>query len=626
MPPAYHHWQDAAWRLLEPLAALMEPGRATLPLVGQASDHNANADRLEAFARPCLLAASWLRSAAGDETDRTRREQVATWFREGLVHGSNPAHRDYFGPNGNYHQNCVEIGLLTIALHIARDWLWDPLSDAEKEQAAHWISSVRACGHHWNNHMYFGVFTLEFLREVGHAHPTDAAVIAYWMTEMEGMYRGQGWLMDGLNEAYDHYNAFAFHYYGLMWSWLYGHTNAERAARWTQWAREFLADYQHVFAASGEHPAFGRSITYRFNAIAPFPLAVLMEACPLPPGRTRRLCTRNLDFFLEKPIYQEQGALSLGWHDPFPEMTELYSCAGSPYWAAKAFGTLLIPPEHPFWNEPEEALPSEESNYAIPMEPAGLIVRGTNGATELLNAGTEISPPNVLRYGAYKWGKFSYRSGRGYLYTPDLDYYPYDAALTATDPGTGHVYGRHYTIPLELADDHMHCLFALGDKVSQFNVQVETLLFWNGDWQLHVHQVHPFQSCTLALGSYALAARDPATLHSRTDFPLPWVRRDDGEGAALQAIAGFRQVREDARLDDEGPRRHIEAPYHRCVVLQQPDVSNATTVAALAWTGQGETPPQPWEIVSTDADQWELTHPEHGSWKPRHTRLPAVNR
>ena len=62
-PAAYARWRGHARALLEPLAALMTPGRADLPLPGRPSDHDAQADRLESFARPLFLAALYLQSA-----------------------------------------------------------------------------------------------------------------------------------------------------------------------------------------------------------------------------------------------------------------------------------------------------------------------------------------------------------------------------------------------------------------------------------------------------------------------------------------------------------------------------------------------------------------------------------
>jgi hypothetical protein len=74
----YAWWRSAAENLLAPLAALMQPDKADLPLRGQASNHGAQADRLECFARPCLLAAHWLASER-DATEKLFRSQIAAW-------------------------------------------------------------------------------------------------------------------------------------------------------------------------------------------------------------------------------------------------------------------------------------------------------------------------------------------------------------------------------------------------------------------------------------------------------------------------------------------------------------------------------------------------------------------
>src|SRR6266436_4382807 len=83
-PGSYEWWRSSAEKLLVPLAALMQPGKADLPLRGQASNHGAQADRLESFARPCLLAAHWLASEPGS-AEKLSRDEIAVWFQRGLV-------------------------------------------------------------------------------------------------------------------------------------------------------------------------------------------------------------------------------------------------------------------------------------------------------------------------------------------------------------------------------------------------------------------------------------------------------------------------------------------------------------------------------------------------------------
>ncbi len=412
---AYRHWQAQARALLEPLARLFRPGRASLDLAGPASANGEPADRLESFARPLLLAAHYLQSEVeADTADAPAfRDRVARWFREGLVAGTTVGGPEAWGPDANYHQLHVEMGLVAIALQIAPAQLWQPLTPAERDQVAAWFATARHAGYVDNNHYFMGIHILEFLGKAGHGVPGDRATVDVLFERLEHMHRGDGWFQDGINQAFDYYNAYAFNFYGLWWARLHGHNDPARATRWREWARAFTLTYQHFFAASGEHPAFGRSLTYRFNSLAPFGLAVIEDCCDLPTGRIRRLCTRNLDFFLAQPIYQEQGCLAVGWLDRFDASAELYTCAGSPYWAAKGFSPLLLPSSHAFWHAPAEPLQSEIDDGAVVIPAAGLILRRVDGEVEIINAGSQVSHTN-LRYGAWKWSKTAYRTGRSF--------------------------------------------------------------------------------------------------------------------------------------------------------------------------------------------------------------------
>src|ERR1051325_3775949 len=191
---------------------------------------------------------------------------------------------------------------------------------------------------------------------------------------------------------------------------------------------------------------------YPFSATAPFGLAEYCGLSPIPPGQSRRVCSRNLDFFLRHPIEQRQHALSLGWTDEFPEVTEAYSCAGSVYWAAKGLAPLLLPPNHQFWSAAEKPLPSENAdfNHAIPQ--AGLVVRGHDGEVEVFNNANGICVSNI-KFGVWKWGKLSYRTSFGFEIAPAENKYPLDAALTA-DFGDGAIHGRHQCQPVAVEGEH----------------------------------------------------------------------------------------------------------------------------------------------------------------------------
>jgi hypothetical protein len=635
LPAPYLHWQDSARRLLEPLAALMRPGRADLEIHGAPSDHDRQADRLESFARPLTLAAFWLQSAARPE-DAAFRTRLATWFREGLVLGTDPASPHYWGPDASYHQHHVEMGLTAIALQVAARDIWTPLSPEEKNQVARWFATCRGGGIVNNNHLFMSVHILEFLGRHGYAHRTDRAVITAHLNQLETMHRGGGWFEDGINQAYDHYNAYAFHFYGLMWAHLHGAHDAARATRWRDWAQLFVRDYQHFFAASGEHPAFGRSITYRFNCLNVFGLALAENCTDVAPGLLRRLCTRNLDFFLSRPIYTAQGVLAPGFTDRFDKIIEPYSAPASPYWAAKGFTPLLLPPNHAFWHDAEQPLPAERGFVHV-MKAPGLVTRSVPGGDiEILNAGSMVGNTQ-LRYGAWKWSKLSYRTGVHFCYAfPEISNVSLDSALTA-QVDDGRIFGRHSTVAVELTDDHLGYSWNLGFKTGQVNTSVETFVFWRAGWLLQVHHYEARQPVVLRVGGFSLpllsvgavALNGPSELaptSGRLGATAPTLSTfsPDGRGTALQSLLGFTATEWDTRLDDSTERRHVAAPYHATPIARTARLSGAGILAALTWAGPNRAESAAWSVVSATAGTWKLSHPKLGDWDLRHWSLPAL--
>jgi hypothetical protein len=631
LPAPYRHWQAQARRLLEPLVPLLQPGQASLPLPGPASANGAPADRLETFARPMLLAAHFLQSQpdGADPSDALLRDQLARWFREGLVAGTTPDGPHAWGPDANYHQLHVEMGLVALTLQIAPVQLWESLTRVEQQQVAGWLATARHTGYVDNNHYFMGIHLLEFLGRHGYGRPGDRARVDEYFARLERMHGGEGWFQDGINQAFDYYNAYAFHFYGLWWARLHGDRDPARTQRWREWARRFLAGYQHFFAASGEHPAFGRSITYRFNSLAPFGLAVLLECTDLPLGLVRRLCTRNLDFFLRHPVVESQGTLNIGWLDRFEASAELYTGAGSPYWAAKGFSALLVPPEHPFWHVAEEPLSSERGDGAHALPTAGLVLRHTGGEVEILNAGSQVSHTN-LRYGAWKWSKTAYRTGRAFTCSiPAATTWSPDSALTMR-LDDGRVFGRHSTVALEMTDSHVRYSWALGfawrteGPPEQNNVGVDTCLWWNRGWLLQVHAYEAWQPVVLRLGGYALPFSTPGGARRR-EGPAFGAWHASSGGSLLQPLAGLPHRDWDERLDDHLPRTHLAAPYHTTPIAVSDRVKGTGWLAALVWTGRDEAEAQPWRRVRTAAGAWQLSHVHLGLWNLRHASLPDLS-
>ncbi len=614
----YDWWRSAAENLLQPLANLMQPGKADLPLIGQASNHGAQADRLESFARPCLLAAHWLASEPG-KSEKLSRTKIADWFQRGLVAGTDPKSSEYWGATANHHQHTVEMAALTLALQMAREQLWTPLSKPEREQVLRWFASVRGAGLHRNNHMFFCILPLAFLEQEGFGRAADKAVTEHLFEVLENMAVGGGWFIDGMNETVDYYAGYAWGYYGLWWAQLYGHTNPARAQRWRDWAKSFLPDYRHFFAASGETPPFGRSMTYRFAASASFAVAEHCGVSAIPAGQARRICSKNLDFFLQKPIEQKQGALSLGWTDEFPELTEAYSCAGSVYWAAKGFAPLLLPRNHAFWKSPEEPAPAEKSDFQIAVPQAGLTVRSHAGEVEVLNNANGICVGNI-KFGTWKWGKLSFRSGVGGEIARDEKNYPLDAALTA-EFSDGAIFGRHQCQPIAVTPDHCASAYGLGDRFTQCHVSVETRLWWKAGWQLHWHHITAYQKSLLRLGTFSLPLPDGGATDSVVNDNFARVV-NGGHAVAIQPLLGFSSVKKNE--SDPQKRTHILAWHSITLTAETAWLNGENDLLALTWCGTSTDEAVPWKISASETGRLTLSHPKLGEWKIEHPNLPKA--
>jgi hypothetical protein len=457
-----------------------------------------------------------------------------------------------------------------------------------------------------------------FLQQEGYGQRADGPVMRHLLDVIESMAVGGGWFIDGMNETVDYYQAYAFHYYGPWWSKLYGHDDPARARRWKEWLREFLKDYVHFFAATGENPPFGRSMCYRFAATAPFGLAEHCGVSALPPGQARRLCTLNLEFFLKRPITQNQGALSLGWTDEFPALTEAYSCAGSVYWAAKGFAPLLLPRKHAFWQQAERALPSEAGDFQRAIPQAGLVVRSHDGAIEVLNNANGITLSNT-KFGTWKWGKLSFRSGLGGEVALAENSYPADASLTA-EFADGSIAGRHQCQPVAVNSDHCASVYGLGDRVSQNHVSVESHLWWKAGWQLHWHRIVAHQKTRLRLGTYSLPLYYARADQARSEEDYNSIS-DARNGIALQILSGFDKAR--TQESDPQKRTHMLA-WHSILLLAETDwLAGEHDLLALTWAGKPSEEASRWNLRKSEKGRLRLEHSKLGTWEIVWPELPA---
>ncbi|MFF2375521.1 DUF2264 domain-containing protein [Streptomyces xiamenensis] len=390
------HWEHAADTLLAAVRPYAGPGHSLINLPGPASGSGTHSDGLEGFARTFLLAAF---RAAGT-TDPQLAERVLAPYAEGLATGTDPASAHRWPRPAELPQARVEAASLALALHETRPLLWDRLPAPVRERTADWLYEVCGAAVPPNNWVWFRAVVSAFLRSAGAPHaPGD---IAHAIDVTEQWYAGGGWYSDGTRSPghlrnYDHYNGWAMHLYPLWYTRVAaGHADPADAERYRNRLSAFLDDAAHLVAANGSPLLQGRSLTYRFAAAAPFAAGALFDASAPSPGLLRRAASGMVRHFLEHGATAPDGLLSLGWHHPFPRIRQRYSGPASPYWASKAFATLLLPAGHPLWTAPEEPLPVERGDFVRTLAAPGWIAAGTraDGIVRVANHGTDHTPPD----------------------------------------------------------------------------------------------------------------------------------------------------------------------------------------------------------------------------------------
>ncbi len=401
------HWLEMFADLIVPIVDNASVGRARQVIPGPRSHHGRLADELEGFTRSFIMAGPWLSTSdSGIVESVDGRRDVAAFYREAILNGTDPNHPEYWGDIVDYAQHLVEMASLSWALYLSRRWTWDTYTAVERKRVADYLLQCTRVAYHRNNWLLFNVVTNAVLKRLD--MPYNQRQIDENIEACEHMYLGSGWYRDGELNRIDYYNAWAFHYYYLIWTILDGDSKPEVATRHRGRVAELARQMPYFVSGDGSAPIFGRSMIYRFAYLAPLALGAYLDALDTPAGAVRSVCNATMRFFADRPILTDDGFLGMGYIAPNESILEHYSCGGSPYWAAKAFNVLLMPESHPFWTTREEQLPIRRGDYALPIDDAGLVLVGSrdDGHVRIIN---QKSYHDKSEYNA-KYTNFAYSS------------------------------------------------------------------------------------------------------------------------------------------------------------------------------------------------------------------------
>jgi hypothetical protein len=481
--------QEALKRLYRPLALIASLGGARVRVGPAGAQYAAAVAELEGFARP-LWGLAPLRAGGSEFGDWER-------LREGLVHGTDPSHAEFWGAPADFDQRFVEMAPIAFALCLAKSALFDPLSRASRARLVAYLRTINGHRIHDNNWLFFRVLVNLVLARLS-AEP-DAARMRKDLDRLESFHLGGGWYSDGSNEPRDYYVAFGMHFYGLLYAALSDGADPARAARFRERAALFARDFVQWFAADGSALPYGRSLTYRFAQGAFWGALAFAGVEALPWGVVKGLLLRHLRWWLARPIFSDAGLLTIGYDYPNLNMAESYNSPASPYWAFKAFLPLALPESHPFWTAREEPLPSLPVTASQPHP--GMIVCRDPAADHVVALAGGQWPSWKPRHAAEKYSKFCYSTRFGFSVPSagsGLAEGAHDSVLALSEEG------EYFRVRGRVTDLEVGELALRSTWQPWPDVEVQTWLVPAGLWHVRVHRIRSARGLESAEGGFAL--------------------------------------------------------------------------------------------------------------------------
>ncbi|WP_232326456.1 DUF2264 domain-containing protein [Microbispora sp. ATCC PTA-5024] len=522
--------------LVDPLAPHVRAGGARPRIGGNAAHYGDAAAALETFARP-LWGLAPLAAGGG------AFEHWEVW-RRGLAAGTDPDHDGHWGPVTDVDQRLVESAAIGLALAVAPEHVWDPLTGRERDAVAAWLRTALDAEPVDNNWQFFPVMVSLGLGRVGVAH--DRVPIEARLDRLESFSLGRGWYGDGPDAQRDYYVPFAMHYYGLIHAAL--GPGGARAERLRERAAAFALDFRHWFAADGAAVPFGRSMTYRFAQGAFWGALAFAGVEALPWGVVKGHLMRHLRWWLRRPITGPSGLLTIGYGYEQPLLAEQYNAPGSPYWALKSFLPLALPPGHPFWTAPEREAPPLGEVSTQPEAGVALMRCEEGRHVVMLSAGQHHT---WVRHGAAKYAKFAYSTAFGFSVPSGswgLEQAAADGTLALSEDG---VHWLPCEVPADAGarDGLLRCRWTPWP-----DVEVETWLLALPPWHVRVHRLVTGRSLRSAEGGFAV------------DRDAPFLGAEAGAGCARVAAPAGAVLVEDltgarnGRLVEALPGTNVVAP------------------------------------------------------------------
>lgn len=438
-------FRDWMGKLLNPLKPLYSEGNARLHLGDSGVTYPQVSIEMEAFSRPLwALVPFWMGGGKDAEFEKI--------YREGLAHGTDPTHPEYWGGFGDYDQRFVEMAAIASGIIFTPQIVWEPLTPEEKQHLANWLYGINEYVIPDCNWQFFMILVNVALKKRGCRYCAEK--LESGLQKIESYYLSGGWYRDGGSAQKDYYISFALHYYGLLYSVAMEQEDPDRCRRFRERAEVFAGDFIYWFDENGAALPYGRSLAYRFGQAAFWSAYVFAGLKTIPLHVVKGILARHLNWWDSQKMYDRDGILTIGYAYPNLIMAERYNAPGSPYWGMKTLLCLALPDAHPFWSVEAAPLPKLQSVKALPF--ADMLMHRHSGDVIAYPAGV------CEKYGhghvPEKYSKFAYSTRFGFSVARSqivLHENAPDSALAFVIDGDDYVFTRKISESYEVKENQV---------------------------------------------------------------------------------------------------------------------------------------------------------------------------
>jgi hypothetical protein len=282
----------------------------------------------------------------------------------------------------DYDQKAVELVPVATLMYLFRDKTWDIYSKEQKEEISNYLKNIvqiELCSNNW---IFFRILVCSILQSLTGNDYSQIIKREWYLVDQ--WYQGDGWYRDGMRGTKDYYNAFGFHFYSLLYSYLFN--DEERNSIVRERSILFAEQYKYFFDLEGRSIPYGRSLIYRYSCLSFWSMMAVNEF--LDKDLEKDACSiiwSNYKWWSKQEIYDDKGIQCLGYAYPNSSMLEAYNSSGSVYWSLKFFLILLAGNNSLVWNEPQIANRLEEGTYTLANGDI-IIQAGDNSSTAYINS------------------------------------------------------------------------------------------------------------------------------------------------------------------------------------------------------------------------------------------------